>query len=109
MVVLVGWSGMVPGEQGERSSWWDGVVWCRGYVVVLMGWRSMLPGCRVYCGMVLGVQGVKWSCWDGGLWCCGYRVYGGLGGMEGSGAGGAGCMVVLVGWRGLVLWVQDVG
>ena len=33
-----------------------------------------------------GVQGVGWSWWDGGVWCW-----------------GAGCRVVLVGWRSLVL------
>ena len=35
-------------------------------------------------------------------------MYGGLGGMEGYGAGGAGCMMVLVGWRSLVLEVLCV-
>ena len=35
-------------------------------------------------------------------------MYGGFGGMEGYGVGGAGCMVVLVGWRGMVLGVQGV-
>ena len=35
-------------------------------------------------------------------------MYGGLGGMEGSGAGGAGCKVVLVGWRGLMPGLQGV-
>ena len=33
-------------------------------------------------------------------------MYGGLDGLEGSGAGGAGCMVVLVGWRSQMLGVQ---
>ena len=33
-----------------------------------------------------GVQGAGWSWWDGGVWCW-----------------GAGCRVVLVGWRSLVL------
>ena len=41
----------------------------------MLGWRG------------LGVEGVWWSWWDGGVWCWGCRVYGGFGGMEGSGAG----------------------
>ena len=36
-------------------------------------------------------------------------MYGGFDGMEGSGAGGAGCMVVLVAWRGLVLGCRVYG
>ena len=35
-------------------------------------------------------------------------MYCGLGGMEESGAGGAGCLVVLVGWRGMVPGVKGV-
>ena len=43
-------------------------------------------------GSGAGVQVVGWSWWDGGVWCW-----------------GAGCRVVLVGWRGLVLGAQGVG
>ena len=89
--------GWVYGGIGGMEESGAGGAWC---MVVLVGWR----------GLVLGVQYVRWSWWDGGVWC---RVCGGLVGMTGSGAGGygaggTGCMVVLVGWRGLVLGVQGV-